>query len=130
MSGKISFPLIWERTKRRYWRSVTLQHSVAYVYIAEECGCEVYVNTDTEGRFFSDRYILNYFDVNEMEYDDGVMEEYGEWLRGISEETTYFESWEEVAELFEDFGFKVDGVDSLNEWLEIFGIKVYEYSNG
>ena len=114
-------PEVWDLMAERY--------GLAYVYIAEECGCEVYVNTDTEGRFFTDRYILNYFDVDYMELDDGIMAEYGERLRGISEETTYFESWEGVAELFEPFRFGVDDVDGLNERLEMFNIKIYEYSN-
>lgn len=29
---------------------------IKYVYQAEEPSCELYINTDTEGRFFSDRY--------------------------------------------------------------------------
>lgn len=31
-----------------------------FVFIAEEPGNEIYVNTDTSGRFFSDRYVLDY----------------------------------------------------------------------
>ena len=31
-----------------------------YVFIAEEPGCEIYINTDATGRFFRDRYVLDY----------------------------------------------------------------------
>ena len=110
------------------WDLMAEKYELAYVYISEECGCAVYVNTDYAGRFFSSRYLLNYFDVDDLELDAGTMVEYGERLREIGGETVYFDSWDEVLKTFEGFGFKADDVDALNERLERFGIRVYEYA--
>ena len=41
------------------WDAVVEQHEgVSYVYVAEEAGCDIFINTDTEGRFFDQRYLL------------------------------------------------------------------------
>lgn len=44
---------MWENVLRKF---KTLQH----VYVAEEGGCEYYVNTDESGMFFNERYIISY----------------------------------------------------------------------
>jgi len=110
------------------WDILAEQYGLSYVYIAEECGCEVYVNTDTEGRFYSDRYILNYFDIDELYLDDETLTEYGERLRELSGETIYFESWSNVERTFKDFEFDVTSLKSLNEKLDKFNLHVYEFS--
>jgi hypothetical protein len=111
------------------WDLIAERYGLVYVYKAEEPGCEVFVNTDAVGRFFSDRYILNYFDVDDLDLDDGIMAEYGERLREFGEETLYFESWDDVMEAFEPFGFDTSDIDALNERLEMFNIQVYEYAD-
>lgn len=47
------------------------------VYVAEEPGCEIYINTDTEGRFFNVKYCLDDYDFG-MEYfeDDDELSSY------------------------------------------------------
>ena len=47
--------------------------SLKGVYCAEEPGCEIYVNTDTEGRFFSVKYCI-YDDDDGSEYFDSDSE--------------------------------------------------------
>jgi len=111
------------------WDLMAEKYELVYVYISEESGCEVYVNTDSEGRFFTTRYMLNYFDVEDLELDAGIMTEFGERLREIGGETTYYDSWDEVADDFKVFGFAVTDVDGLNERLNKFRIRVYEYSH-
>jgi len=111
------------------WDLMAEKYELSYVYIAEECGCEVYVNTDADGKFFTTRYVLNYFDVDDLELDDRTMAEYGERLRGLGGETTYFDSWKEVEVAFEDFGFTFTDIDGLNKRLDAFRIRVYEYSS-
>lgn len=37
-----------------------------YEFIAEEPGCEIYINTDVSGRFFVDRYKIDY-DISEID---------------------------------------------------------------
>ena len=55
--------------------------TLAQVTIAEECGCEVYINTDVTGRFFPDKYVLD------IEDDD----------------VSYCESEKEVVNIFNDY---------------------------
>ena len=63
--------------------------NLAFEYIAEECGCEIYENSDTSGRFFKDRYKLDYdytdlddgecdqdYYADEVEFKAAVMELY------------------------------------------------------
>lgn len=47
--------------------------SLKGVYYAEESGCEIYVNTDTEGRFFTVKYCI-YDDDDGSEYFDSDSE--------------------------------------------------------
>lgn len=110
------------------WDLMAGKYELAYVYIAEEPGCGVYINTDAAGRFFTSRYMLNCFDVDDMELDAGTMAEFGERLREIGGETSYFDSWEDVADTFEGFGFGAGDLEGLNERLSPFNIRVYEYS--
>jgi len=111
------------------WDLMADKYELAYVYIAEEPGCEVYVNTDYEGRFFTTRYMLHCFDVDDLGLDDETMAEYGERLREFEDETFYFESWDEVEREFEAFGFNTADLESLNNKLATFNIRVHEYSS-
>lgn len=48
------------------------------VYIAEEPGCEIYINTDKEGRFYKDRVKVEcYFPYSDSDTDE-ISEYYGE----------------------------------------------------
>ena len=125
---RIDMETAWEPLPE-IWDFMAKKYDLAYVYISEEPGCEVYVNTDYSGMFFTTRYTMSYFDVDELELDAGVMEAYGERLRELSEKMTYFDSWEEVSKTFEKFEFNAADVDELNNSLEAFNIKVYEYSS-
>ena len=123
---RIDMESAWEPLPE-VWDAMAEKYELAYVYISEEPGMEIYVNTDAGGHFFSSRYILNSFDVDDLELDDATMAEYGERLRDIGEDTRQFDSFEEVAEDFKDFGFIATDLESLNKNLERFNIEVYEY---
>ena len=110
------------------WDLMADKYDLAYVYIADEPGFEVYVNTDGEGRFFATRYMMHYFEVDQLGLDTDTLAEFGERLREFEKETLYFDSWDDVAEEFEVFGFSFSDLDGLNKRLESFNIRVYEYS--
>jgi hypothetical protein len=112
------------------WDLMAEKYALEYVYISEECGCSVYVNTDSAGRFFATRYLLDYFDVDDLELDSAVLQEYGERLREFGAETRHYDSFDEVLHDFAAFGFAADDVDELNQHLEKFNIMVHEYSAG
>jgi len=109
------------------WDLMAEKYELAYVYISEETGCEVYVNTDTMGRFFLTRYQLNYFDIDELGLDPATLEEHGKLLRELSGETTYFDSWEDVVDTFEPLVFQFEDIDVLNGRLIPLGITLQQY---
>ena len=73
-------------------------NQISMVHCSEEPGCEIYINTDTEGRFFSDQYHLD-FCIN-GEY---VME--------------YYSTFKEVVEVLKEkiAGMKFSNYDSVDE---------------
>ena len=107
------------------WELIAQQYELSFVYISEEPGCEVYVNTD-DGRFFTTRYMINSFDVDYLELDAETLSEYGERLREIGSEPAYYDSLEKVLEDFKEFGFAATDLKALtNGWK----CSIYGYMN-
>ncbi|MCL2638447.1 MAG: hypothetical protein FWD48_08775 [Oscillospiraceae bacterium] len=123
----ISMETAWEPLPQ-VWDKMAEKYGLSYVYIAEEPGMGIYVNTDVEGRFFTDRYLLDYFEIEDLELDNDTLAEFGERLKALSEHTHYYDSFDEVMKDFKDFGFKADNLESLNKHLERFKLEVYEYA--
>jgi hypothetical protein len=113
-------PEVYEKFAEKY--------GLSFVYIADEPGCEIYVNTDIEGKFFTDRYILDYFEVEGLELDTETLTEYGEQLKALAENTHYYESFDDVMKDFKGFGFFATDIESLNKNLERFNITVHGYT--
>ena len=67
--------------------AIAEEFGVNYEIYAEERGCSYYINTDTDGTFFTDRYIY-------------IPDDYAP--NQISNETLYFDSIEELLFFFED----------------------------
>jgi hypothetical protein len=124
---KIDMDTAWSPLPEVYEKFAE-KYGLSYVYIAEECGSEIYVNTDIDGKFFTDRYILDYFEVEGLELDDATLAEYGAQLKALAENTHYYESFEEIIKDFKDFGFFAGNIENLNKHLEQFNITVHEYS--
>lgn len=87
---------------------------LAFEYTAEECGCEIYINTDTVGVFFPDRYYI--------EWDlcgCGGDSDYVSNVAGLA--VTVSEIIEDVQEKYPDFKpkymdkFKDEGSKSITE---------------
>lgn len=96
-------------------------NQIGFVHCSAEPGCEIYINTDTEGRFFSDRYHLD-FCIN-GEY---VMEYY----------STFKDVIDVLNEKIPEMEFsKYDSVDEINDRVQNWLIdkkddyfNLYEYS--
>ena len=57
----LSSETAWSPTNE-LWKAVIEQYTgIAFVYTAEEPGCELYINTDVEGVYFSDRYLMDIY---------------------------------------------------------------------
>jgi hypothetical protein len=104
------------------------KYNLSYVYISEEPGSEIYINTDVNARFFSTRYLLDYFEVEDLGLDEAMLAEYGTRLKALAENTHYYDTFDEVMEDFKDFGFHASTLDKLNKCLELFNLEIYEYS--
>jgi len=82
------------------WAAVIAQYEgVAFVYIAEEPGMGIFTNTDTEGIFFTERYL---FEI----YGDAAIPEgwyAGQEKPGCLEMREYFQDFEELADYCADF---------------------------
>jgi hypothetical protein len=102
------------------WDLMAAKYDLSYVYISEECGMSIYINTDTEGRFFTTRYMINSFDVDYLELDSETMSKYGALLRDIGSDSAYYDSLEEVVDDFKGFGFDATDLESLNKRLEMY----------
>lgn len=93
-----------------------------YVYIAEECGCEIYTNTDEEGEIFPDRY---YVEVSE----DGDEFE-SEYFTNQADAKAWLESW--VGHEFESWDDLDAHIGEIAE--EKFGedccCNIHEYTRG
>jgi hypothetical protein len=114
-------PEVWDKMAEKY--------GLAYVYISEECGMSVYVNTDVSGRFFCDRYLLDYFVVEDLGLSPYMLTKYGERLRELSGETTYYEDFDDVLNDFKSLGFRGDNLEDLNEYLGKFNLRVHEFDS-
>lgn len=92
--------------------------NLSQVTLAEECGCGIYVNTDTEGKFFKDKYVLDccYQGENHYEY----FESDKELVDYINEQ--FDQNFTNARQIFEDKvfqeSFNVEDEDffSLNEF--------------
>jgi len=124
---RVEMETAWEPLPE-VWDIMADKYGLSYVYIAEELGLEIYVNTDAEERFFSDRYVIQSFEVDDLGLDVETMILYGERLRELGEFTRYYDSFEDVLRDFTEFSFDVATLDKLNNRLDEFGIEVYEYS--
>ena len=78
------------------WDKMAEKYDLNYVFISEEPGCEVYINSDVEGRFFSTRFILNYFELDYLKLDSETLIKYGERLKELSGETRYYSGFDEL----------------------------------
>ena len=112
------------------WDLMADKYDLAYVYISQEPGCEVYVNTDIVGMYFSTRYQLNYFEIENLDVDARTLAAHDDLLQKICEETMYFDSWEEVVDIFKPLVFEFEDIEVLNRRLEVLGISVYQYDYG
>lgn len=57
------------------WREILSNNfpDIEMVYVAEECGCEIYINSDTDGLFFTQKYCA---EICDGEYGDYIDSDY------------------------------------------------------
>ena len=95
--------------------------AIRMVYRSEECGCGIYINTDAEGRYFPERYVVDCCHVGEYhkEYFDSY-EDAMEWIRGEYREFGFglFDTAEDVERKVQELaGPEDDGFFSFHEFV-------------
>jgi len=89
----------WSPTEELWEAVIALYTGISFVYVAEESGFDIYINTDTEGLYLPDRYLLEIWGdapIPESWYADQVkprhldIREYFENLDSIMDYCTKF----------------------------------------
>ncbi len=73
-------PEMWDAIIDKHFTNVDGGRELDYVFVAEEPGFEVYINTDTEGTIFPDRYVLYVGGIPENEDNEMIILESDEQL--------------------------------------------------
>jgi hypothetical protein len=90
-------------------------YNVQYVYSAEEPGSGVYVNTDTEGRFFTDRYKIELYVEDMDQYKDDPLIQ---TLNELSSDA-YFDNFDDIARYLGSYGVNSEeDIESFVKLLE------------
>ena len=111
-SFKVDVETAWEPHMAMFYKIIREKYNdaIQMVYMAEECGSDLYVNSDKEGIYFRERYMVDC--CHNGEYLKEYFESYPEaidWIRseyGI--DTDKFDSIQEVEA-------KVEAVDSFDD---------------
>lgn len=88
--------------------------------IAEECGNEVYINTDRTGRFFNERYVIYIEDWDSFYFDNGeeqkVVDTFNEYIEKKQLKFEKLETIKDCYDFIEDNSPDDIGYVSLNEF--------------
>ena len=91
------------------------------VTLAEEIGCEIFVNTDTSGEFFPDKYYLDYC-VNNIYADNHYYESEEELVEEFNDLfDTNAETYEDLQKMIPDLYEKYEDDDEFFITLNTFG---------
>ena len=109
---------MWDAILNKHFQDEYGDNLIDYVFISEEPRTEVYVNTDTDGTIFPERFLLEVGDIPEhRDYESYYLESEQEVIDLINEIFTIrIETWGELKEFLEDRELDVDGTLSLHEY--------------
>lgn len=115
-----------------------IEDPVKMEILAEEPGCGVYINTDTSGKFFDERYMINILADTDEEVKrlcEGKDDDYVAFINENLYENN-FNTFEEVKNFVKKLiGEELDSVEKVEKTLEKFSkkydtrINFYEYSH-
>lgn len=105
------------------YKAIAEHYGVKFVMRAEEPGTMIYVNTDTSGTYFTDRYKVWLGDRPA----DGSLDGLFESTDGEGE--AYFDSEETMLEWFRKGGINADSLERLQSLAEERGISIYRFAN-
>ena len=102
------------------WNYLLEKYNLKQVTKAIECGCELYLNTDKEGKYFPERYLIdccknNEYYWEEFETEEGAVKFFNEIYK------QKFETQEQCIEWFENvYNVGNDNPDAENDFLNFY----------
>ena len=106
-------------------------YDLKQVYMAEEPGYKIYVNTDVEGSYFEVRYFFSCSkkDIDKINWENKDISVYKNVSNELLYEDGYFEDFEDLMKHFKGFNVEFDTLEGLNSFLSKFGLKAFEYES-
>ena len=113
----VPMPEMWDAIIEKHYSDTSGRPLINYVYISEEPGCCLYINTDDTGEIFRSRYILDDFEEDVSYYSadeteiliselNGYLKEEGLHITDITEAESAVDKYNELSEkqlLFAEF---------------------------
>lgn len=94
--------------KTEVYNKIAEMYNLTYVYIAEEPGCQVFINTDKSGDFFSDRYYFSY-ESNLKIKNPTPLEKVFTELDNIR----YFSEFKYITKVFSEYGIECNSEEDM-----------------
>lgn len=104
------------------YSAIADSYGVSFVLKAVEPGCFLYYNTDTYGRYFSEKYIIS-VENESCKTPSGIM---------VCEKLEYgdvFETDQGLLKAFAALGYHTESVDALLAMLQDTGITIHTFTN-
>lgn len=114
---------MWDAILDEHFQDEYGDNLIDYVFISEEPGMGLYINTDTNRTFFPERFLLEVGDIPEhRDYESYRLESEQEVIDLINEIfAVRIEIFGELKEFLEDRELDVDGTLSLHEYDDRWG---------
>ncbi len=113
----------WAPHMEVFYRLISEKYgdAISMVYQSEECGCGIYINTDKEGKYFPEHYVVDCCHVGEFhkEYFNTYEEAIG-WIQGEYKDFGFqlFDTVEDVERKVQDVSeWDEDGFFSFHEFV-------------
>lgn len=97
-------------------------YGIKFVMQSIEPGCNVYINTDTDGIYFPDKYIINMT-------DEGIITPSGIRIGEKLEYGQLFTSEKGILSCFKELGYDADTLEDLQAILENTGVYIHKFKH-
>lgn len=125
----------WFRIEEAYKPHIEVYNAIAETYnlkyylLAEEPGNKIFINTDTEGKYFDEKYYFELFFENEQEIDTELFSK----LQKLND-IRYFDNFDMFKKILEEYNIKTEDdmkrlCDYINETYEDVIVTFAKFEN-
>lgn len=104
------------------YRAIAAYYEVDFVCKSIEPGAGIYFNTDRNGRFFPEEYMITIEDENEVT-------PLGKKVTDVLEDWAVYESGQKLMDTFLNLGYEAGSLDELELLLEEQNIRIHAFEN-